>query len=199
MNGLLVTGIVFAILLALSLIRIRILFEYDAAGARASIKILFFTVARFPTRKEEQAETMPKPPSAEPGEQKRSRGPLERLEEIFDLLLDAFGRFMRMLRIDLLDVDFVAGKREDAAAAALLYGKAWAVQGIILGILENNMTIRKKRIDIGVDYSADSSQIRCTIMTSVMIGRLMINAPGLLVRFLHGQIQKNKLNKGGAS
>ena len=51
-----------------------------------------------------------------------------------------------------------------------MYGRAWAVEGIIYGLLENNIGVRNKDISVELDYTADKPVLTFLLHLSTTIG-----------------------------
>ena len=151
----------------------------------------------------QKRETPPSPPpqAARPGEaagpapqirkEKESTpvsGGMEKLDipYIMDLIhlgLSAMEQFRRALRVDrfLLDCAIATG---DAAKTAMAYGAAAAGVGMFLPLLEENLRVRKKDIQVICDFEGTESQIFLEVQVSALVFQLLIIGIKVLREFL---------------
>ena len=115
-------------------------------------------------------------------------GGMEKLDipYIMDLIhlgLSAMGQFRRVLRVDrfLLDCAIATG---DAAKTAMAYGAAAAGVGIFLPLLEENLRVRKKDIQVICDFEGTESQIFLEVQVSALVFQLLIIGIKVLRGFL---------------
>jgi len=199
LTGWIIAGIILALLIAICLLRIGVTARYSEAGLEVWAKLGFYRRKVYPAEEGKKRAEKEKPPKAQKDEEKdrekeEKGGPVELFKKYYDLALNLLKSLKKAVRIDLLRVRFVAAAKDDAAKAAILYGKAWAAEGIILAVLENNIKVLKKEINIVVDYQADKPSIFCHVAVSASVGGL------LLVGFrVIKDLLKIKMNeKGGA-
>lgn len=142
------------------------------------------------------------PPQAErPGEEARPAPQIRKEKEstpvfggmgkldipyIMDLIhlgLSAMGQFRRALRVDrfLLDCAIATG---DAAKTAMAYGAAAAGVGMFLPLLEENLRVRKKDIQVICDFEGTESQIFLEVQVSALVFQLLIIGIKVLRGFL---------------
>lgn len=115
-------------------------------------------------------------------------GGMEKLDipYIMDLIhlgLSAMGQFRRVLRVDrfLLDCAIATG---DAAKTAMAYGAAAAGVGMFLPLLEENLRVRKKDIQVICDFEGTESQIFLEVQVSALVFQLLIIGIKVLRGFL---------------
>lgn len=115
-------------------------------------------------------------------------GGMEKLDipYIMDLIhlgLSAMVQFRRVLRVDrfLLDCAIAAG---DAAKTAMAYGAAAAGAGMFLPLLEENLRVRKKDIQVICDFEGTESQIFLEVQVSALVFQLLIIGIKVLRGFL---------------
>ena len=115
-------------------------------------------------------------------------GGMEKLDipYIMDLIhlgLSAMGQFRRALRVDrfLLDCAIAMG---DAAKTAMAYGAAAAGVGMFLPLLEENLRVRKKDIQVICDFEGTESQIFLEVQVSALVFQLLIIGIKVLRGFL---------------
>ncbi len=173
MVGLYILVGIFLLVTAISFVRVGISAKYGSEGAEVWISILFYNARIYPAPEKEIAEPVKKAVKEKKVEDKRDGGTLEKFKFYLDLGIKTLGKFIRAIRIDILDVTFTAADGGNPACAAIMYGSAYAAEGIILGVLENNILIKRKNIDIRLSYSDPSPTIYCEIKLSSSIGRLI--------------------------
>ena len=115
-------------------------------------------------------------------------GGMEKLDipYIMDLIhlgLSALGQFRREQRVDryLLDCAIATG---DAAKTAMAYGAAAAGAGMFLPLLEENLWVRKKDIQVICDFEGTESQIFLEVQVSALVFQLLIIGIKVLRGFL---------------
>lgn len=115
-------------------------------------------------------------------------GGMEKLDipYIMDLIhlgLSAMGQFRRVLRVDrfLLDCAIATG---DAAKTAMAYGAAAAGAGMFLPLLEENLRVRKKDIQVICDFEGTESKIFLEVQVSALVFQLLIIGIKVLRGFL---------------
>jgi hypothetical protein len=174
-----VAGTILFLLVALCFLRVGISAGYSERGAEVFAKVGFFRLQLYPERKvlkpRRKKAVQAVPDEAKEEEKKQKGGPLELFGKYYDLVLGLLRDIKKTARIDLLKVRFVAAAKDDAAGAAILYGRAWAAEGIITAVLENNIRVLKKDIDITVDYLAEKPSIFCRADISAPLGGLIVS------------------------
>lgn len=103
--------------------------------------------------------------------------------DLIHLGLSAMGQFRRALRVDrfLLDCAIATG---DAAKTAMAYGAAAAGVGMFLPLLEENLRVRKKDIQVICDFEGTESQIFLEVQVSALVFQLLIIGIKVLRGFL---------------
>ena len=181
------------------------IFKYDRVeGFEVTLKVAFIKILIYSSKRRKDAEeaAVEKPPrDKEEKEPAKKKAVSSNALRIFtNWIRGSIRRLGRAARIDLLRIRFVAAAKDDAAKAAIMYGQAWAAEGIIIGILENKIKVRKKDISIDVDYIAESPEFSFLIqLTAAMAGSLRA-AIGLLFDIISIRRSKPKTlhEKGGA-
>ncbi len=195
--------ILLLILFLISLIRVGGVVEYSTQGLLVRVRAgrLRFTV--FPMKKREKKPKAPKKkkekPMPPPSEPRKAGGTLELVKEFLPLVAEAAGRFKRKIRVDQLDVELtVAGP--NPAMAAMAFGGANAVLGMMIPLLENNFKIKERSIRTAVDFDRDSPVIYLKAALSLTIGqgmmlalRLGIKALGILWKYRRIRKQKEAI------
>lgn len=119
--------------------------------------------------KESKPKEKPADPDAQPGDKP---GILSRVMNILPDVATTLGAFKRRIRIDHLVLGIKWGA-EDAASAAIGYGKANAAFGIIWPLLDNNFKVKKCEVNIGVDYGITAPEFTADAALSITIRQVL--------------------------
>ena len=124
--------------------------------------------------KEKKKEKAPKEQLAEgktPEEEKP--GTLSRLMKLLPVVAEAAGTLLRKIRIDELYLSVVWGGQNDAAAAAIGYGRAHAAIGMIWPLLDHNFKVKKSSFHVDVDYAAEKPVVVADAALTMTLGQLL--------------------------
>ena len=209
MLGWIILGSLIMLIIVLFLVRIGVIFRYNQEdGFEAYMKAAFVKVLVYSSkRKKDSSERIReklvggkkgKDKEGEDAEEKAGR--LGRLLENYNLIRGSVRRLGRAASIDVLSVRFVAAAKDDPAKAAIMYGRAWAIEGIIIGLLENNIKVRKRDISIEVDYMAERTVISFSLQLTATVAGILNAVIGLLSDMISLKRDKSKTlhEKGGA-
>lgn len=98
---------------------------------------------------------------------------------LVDIALEFVGNFFgKTLHIDVLYVKFTMSGG-DPYNLAMNYGKAWAAVGTVWSKLDEWMTIKKRDIQIQVDFEGSETLVNARVEITLTLGRLI----GLAVRY----------------
>lgn len=199
MTALVVIGCILVALVLLSLVRVGGIAEYSVDGLTAKAKIGPFRVTLYPATVKEKKKKRKK--KKEAGEKKleeapaRPGGSLEMLRGYLPMLTDAAGRLRRKIRVDKVYLDFIAAAT-DPAMAAMEYGYANTVVGMIWPLLENNFIIKDRRIRTAVSFTAVKPTVYVYAALSLTIGQAAALGLRLAAQFLNiSSRMKAKQNK----
>lgn len=194
------------ILILLGVLPLGVSARYNADGVRVRViagpvRVTVFPMSR--KRKKQKREKKPLPPRQEKKEESGQSVPQETggsLKDFFPLVrlgLDFLGDFRRKLRVNVLEVKLILAGG-DPADLAINYGRIWASAANLDPLLQRVFIIKKKKIDIGCDFTAQSSTVIARLDLTITLGRLL----GLGVRYgLRGVREFMKIKskrKGGA-
>lgn len=120
---------------------------------------------------------------------------LQELRPLIEMGLELVQGLPKKLLVQNLTLHITFGGR-DAASAAIGYGRAWAVIGTVMPVLESNFRIQNSDVDAILDYSEESLKIflRLDIRMRVGTGVLLALKSGVKLLKI---IRNNK--KGGAT
>ncbi len=186
MTGWAIFGAVILALLLIGQIRLGGGAEYSEEGLVVRLRVGPVWLQLFPKKKEKRkkrdkavkkAEKKKKKKKEEPPK-KKGPGPLRLLKTFLPIVTDTLGRLRRKIRIDRLDLDFIAGG-EDAAKTAMTFGRTNAAMGMLLPILDNTFEIKERRVRTGVDFTREENYLYLSAAFSITIGQLL----AILLRF----------------
>ncbi len=171
MTTLIVVVCILAVLILLSLVRVGGIAEYSAAGFTAKVRIGPVRITVYPVKeKKEKIKKKKEPKESEENLPSKPGGSLVMLKKYLPMLTDTAGRLCRKIQVDRLYLDLIAAAN-DPASAAMGYGYANAAVGMILPLLENNFTIKDRRIRTAVDFTLPKPTVYLYAALSLTIGQ----------------------------
>ncbi len=165
-----VGGLVLLVLLLLML-RVGALIEYGGKESLLFLRVGWFHFQLAPKeerKKEERFSTKKAEKKPGPSKKRTIGGSIQTLKTLFPLFLEGFGRLRRKLQVDLLHLEYVSGG-EDPAKVAIGFGRASAVFGIFLPVLENTFHIKKRMLRTGLNYDQKESSIYLKLSLSLRV------------------------------
>ena len=201
MSGWVVLGIVLAVFVLIGCIPVGVDARYHENALALRLKIGFFTMQVLPAKpKKKKAapkkeKSAPKNAAAKPAKPKKQfQMPKLTLQDILalaDLACDTLGNLRRKLRVEVL-VLHVTLDGSDPAKAAILYGRAWALIGMLNPKLEQLFVIKKRDIQPILDYNEKEMKVDAHLALTITIGRAISLAGRAGVRFLKLWLNKKK-------
>ena len=150
-------------------------------------------------KKPKKSKEKPKPEPEKPKEKKKPlllSGGISGVMELLQFACDTLGDLRRKLRMERLELHVYFGAGDDAAKTAIRYGRAWALIGAILPMLERIFVIKERDIGAELDYNKEEKMtLDARLCITITIGRALALALRAGIRFL--KIYK-EMNKGGA-
>lgn len=186
--------IVLAVLLTLALLRVGVIAEYSADGLSVAAKlgpIKIRIIPSAPRKKAERKKKKEKPPKDE----KKKPGKLSDFTEMLPSIKSALSKLRRKLLIRDITVHFIAAS-DNPASAALTFGAASAVFGMITPLLESHFRVKKRDFRTAADFGAAEPYIYVRAALSLAIWEIVYIASGLLVSMLKSAARKPNDNKG---
>ncbi len=113
----------------------------------------------------------------------KQRLSLEELLPLAKLGLQIVGSLPRKLLVRELYLHLVCGGK-DAAKAAISYGRAWAMLGTVLPVLERVFRVRKRDLGVELDYDRASLEISARLDIRMRVGTAFLLALTAGARFL---------------
>lgn len=175
MKGWMIVGIILAVLLLLSLVRVGGILRYSADGLVVQLRLGALRPTLFPLKKKKKKppkQSVPQkaPPKEPPAKPQPAGGGLELVKRLLPLLAETAGRFQRKVRIDDLDLDLTVAA-PDPDATAIAYGGANAFLGMMIPLLEHHFNIKKRKIRTAVDFDQEHPTITIRAAFSLTIGQ----------------------------
>lgn len=201
MSGWFVLGIIAAVFVLIGCIPVGVDARYHENALALRLKIGFFTMQVLPAKpKKKKAapkkeKSAPKNAAAKPAKPKKQfQMPKLTLQDILalaDLACDTLGNLRRKLRVEVLVLHVTLGG-SDPAKAAILYGRAWALIGMLNPKLEQLFVIKKRDIQPVLDYNEKEMKVDAHLALTITIGRAISLAGRAGVRFLKLWLNKKK-------
>ena len=201
MSGWFVLGIIAAVFVLIGCIPVGVDARYHENALALRLKIGFFTMQVLPAKpKKKKAapkkeKSAPKNAAAKPAKPKKQfQMPKLTLQDILalaDLACDTLGNLRRKLRVEVLMLHVTLGG-SDPAKAAILYGRAWALIGMLNPKLEQLFVIKKRDIQPVLDYNEKEMKVDAHLALTITIGRAISLAGRAGVRFLKLWLNKKK-------
>ena len=201
MSGWFVLGIIAAVFVLIGCIPVGVDARYHENALALRLKIGFFTMQVLPAKpKKKKAEAKKKKPAAKKQDarpvkpKKQFQMPKLTLQDILalaDLACDTLGNLRRKLRVEVLVLHVTLGG-SDPAKAAILYGRAWALIGMLNPKLEQLFVIKKRDIQPVLDYNEKEMKVDAHLALTITIGRAVSLAARAGVRFLKLWLNKKK-------
>lgn len=201
MSGWVVLGIIAAVFVLIGCIPVGVDARYQENAFALRLKIGLFKLQILPAKpKKKKAapkkeKSAPKNAAAKPAKPKKQfQMPKLTLQDILalaDLACDTLGNLRRKLRVEVLVLHVTLGG-SDPAKAAILYGRAWALIGMLNPKLEQLFVIKKRDIQPVLDYNEKDMKVDAHLALTITIGRAVSLAARAGVRFLKLWLNKKK-------
>ena len=121
--------------------------------------------------KEPSSKSSP-PKTGDEKEKKPKGGQLGPIRQYLPLVGQAAGELKRKIRIDRLDIDFIAGG-DDPVAAAMSFGYSNAAMGMIWPIFAQNFQVKEHRLRTACDFGAPAPTVYLFAALSLRLGQLV--------------------------
>lgn len=181
MTGWIILIVILAVLFLISLIRLGGRAKYGPEGFSAVLMAGPVRIQLFPPKpKDESKPAKPKKekkkkekPAAEKDHESQEKpGTVGRIMQLLPTVAEAAGALKRRIRIDHLVLTVVWGA-EDAASAAIGYGRANALLGMIWPLIDNNFKVKDCDFHVDVDYGRTSPQFTADAAITMTVGQLL--------------------------
>lgn len=155
-------------------------------------------ITLYPTKKK-TASKAPAPKKFEEHQKQTGRSD-DKLSDFLPLLrtlLDFLGDLRRKLRVNRLELKLILSGG-DPCDLGMNYGRAWAVVGNLLPLLESVIVIKKRNVEVECDFNTDETQINIRIDLTLTTGRLLLLAGRYGVKVFREYFKIINKRKGGA-
>lgn len=182
--GWIILLVILAVLFLLSLLKLGGMVRYSPEGLTVKVIAGPLRIGILPAKpqKEPKKPKKEKPPKAKKDKSKKPSeeekppeekpGTVGRLLKLLPTVAEAAGALKRKICIDRLYLAVVWGA-EDAAAAALGYGRANALLGMIWPLLDNNFKVKDCDFRVDVDYEKARPEITVDAALTMTVGQLL--------------------------
>ncbi len=180
MNGWIILLIVLLALWLLSLLRLGARIHYGRDDLRVTLIAGPARIQVLPARMKEKhrrAKKQKKPKKEKKKKQAKPEdaekpGTAGRLMKLLPVAAEAAGKLLHKIRIDELSLDITWGA-PDAASAAIGYGRANALLGMIWPLFDHNFKVKKHSFRVDVDYDLTEPNIILDAALTMTIGQLL--------------------------
>ncbi len=200
--GWIIAGSVVILILLLTLGRVTVYFDYKE-DLFVLVSFLWFTLFKIPAEKKKIRKRDKKvKKTAEEAEEKaeekvkKEKPSLSEILELVKLVMNSLGKPLRKIlkrtEFSQLTVKITCGG-EDAAKAALNYGRANIAVGSALGFLDSFFTLKKvKNIDVAVDFYSEKTTADCYFEVRLTLAAALAFAFTLLGRAVKNYLSDEK-------
>ena len=197
--------IALVILTLIALVPLGVRIRYDANGPLVVLIIGLFKIRIIPSKPKQKQSTEKKNKldknentKKKEDEKKSSGGSLTDFLPLVRIALDFLDGFRRKLRINHLRLKLILGGG-DPCDLALNYGKAWAVLGNFMPLLESAFVIKKRDLEVECDFTSEQTTIVAGADLTIRVWRLIALALAHGPKAIKKYLSIMKIRKGGAN
>jgi len=174
MTGWIILLIVLAVIFLIAQIRLGGRATYGEEGFGAVIIAGPFRIRVFPAepKAKKTARKKDKPAKKPQPQTEKKGGTVGRIMDLLPTVAETAGGLKRRIRIDHLNLKVVWGA-EDPASAAIGYGRANALLGMIWPLLDNNFKIKECDLQADVDYGRTVPTVTADAAITMTLGQLL--------------------------
>lgn len=176
-------GLVIAVIILLLLwnLPLGVDAEYSEEGPALKAVAGKLSIPVYPREKKEKKDKRTpkekKPKDETPKPKEKRGGKISFFKELLGTGLGMLGALRRKLRMEQLTLHLtVGGAGDDPAAAAIVYGRAWAAIGGLTPLLEKNFEIHQRDIQAAIDFSERENVIYAHGRITLKLGDILIIA-----------------------
>lgn len=199
--------IVLGIVALLAVLPVGISAGYDSGGVllraiAGPLKITLYPRKQKAKKEKETAYEEKKPKEStlkkpEPVVEKKKGGSITDFLPLVHVALDFLGEMRRKLRVKRLEMKLIMAGG-DPCDLAVNYGKAWAVLGNLIPLLERAFVIRKRKVEVECDFTAEQTLVIARLDLTITIGRIVSLAFRYGFRAVREYLTIKNKRKGGA-
>ena len=202
--------IALGILALLAILPLGIAVDYDSKGLFLDLIAGPIRIPVLPLRKKEKKQTDKKKKEKskqvkrakgdkdKAAAQKKKGGPITDFLPLVKTALELVNTFRKKLRIKRLELKLVMAA-DDPCDLAVNYGRANAILGNLLPLLERCFVIKKRNVEVECDFEATDTVIVAGADISITLGWLVVIAAYYGIRAAIEFLQIKNKRKGGAS
>lgn len=182
--------IILLLLLLLSLVPLGVRVRYDQEGFFAFVKVWFVRLQLYPAKEKRKKDKPPKKPKEKPAqaEERPKGGALDLVRAALPLVKPALVGVKKRLTIQDLELH-VAWAAANPADAAMGYGSANAVLGMLWAVIQDNFKVKRSRLGCSVDFDVPSPTVYLNAALTMRLGQIVTLGVPLLVRFLRNSVR----------
>lgn len=113
------------------------------------------------------------------------------IRALLELACNTLGELRQKIRVEELTLHVCLGA-QDAAKAAMNYGRCWAALGALTPMLERLFVIKKRDIQPILDYNETGTKLTAHLALTITIGRALALALRAGARFVRLWVNKKK-------
>lgn len=179
--------IIVGILALLLLIPLGAYVRYDSEGFVANLIAGPIRIKLFPRKKKKsdkkdkhKSKTKKEKKNRKPKEESKNKKSIGGLINDFypfvKLAFHFLGHFFHKIRVKTLILHVSFGGAEDAAKAAINYGRAWGVIGVIMASFHERMRIKTENVSASCDFTSGEMRIFVEIKAVILLFDLLAMA-----------------------
>ena len=193
--------IALGVLLLLTILPLGVSARYDSDGPLVKLIAGPVRVKLYPGKKGEKKEEKKKPAKKaatgkKTSSQKKKGGSFSDFLPLVNLVLDFLDSFRWKLRVNRMEMKLIMAA-DDPCDLAVNYGKAWAALGNLLPVLERQLVIKKRDLEVECDFEANTTLIIARVDLTITLGRLLSLVVVHGIRILREYLNIVKTRKGG--
>ena len=154
-------------------------------------------VAKYPKKdKKHKKEKKPEEPKPKQKESDKKGRSLDDFLPILRAVVDFLQDLRQKIRIRKLEMKLVLAG-EDPCNLAVNYGRAWAVLGNLMPLLERVFVIKKRNLDVDCDFEGEKTLIYARVDATITLGKLLQLLCGKGFKLLKAYMKFKNIGKGG--
>ncbi len=195
--------IALAVLALLAWLPLGVSARYDSGGAMVRLIAGPLRITVFPVKKKEKKQQKAKKEnkaasSGAPAAKKKTGGSYRDFLPLVRLVLDFLDSLRWKLRVDRLELKLILAA-DDPCDLAVNYGRAWVALGNLMPVLERQLVIKKRDLEVECDFLSDKTLIVARVDLTITLGRILSLGAVHGFRILRQYLKIVKMRKGGAN
>lgn len=193
--------IALGVILLLTILPLGVSARYDSDGPLAKLIVGPVRIKLYPGKKGEKKGKEKKPvkktaTGKKTSSKKKKGGSFSDFLPLVNLVLDFLDTFRWKLRVKRLEMKLIMAA-DDPCDLAVNYGKAWAALGNLVPVLERQLVIKKRDLEVECDFEANTTAIIARVDLTITLGRLLSISVVHGIRILREYLNIVKTRKGG--